>query len=1213
MKYGGRNQSASSAHKKRGYFEERIPREKTFGHAKAVFWGCLIASLAFAVFSFYCQYEFNAAVGNDILRSLAIGVGTLICVALLYALIMVCYTKYAFSSAQKALVVVGVLVASFIARFVIAVLTTLESTETGVVSHGDISASFVSALYSAFGGLTFEGMDGELSIAVWQAAVYHGVAILAALVFFSSATLALDYPIASSVTRAIRKMSAHLSSAFCAVGAAMRGNPWRTAYKNGKPDVYIFDSITQDTVLLAEDILANYRNAADERRHGRKSADISAFNFGERKKGGPEDDGTDAQSTPSRCSFAVAERKGFRKTTAAFRCETSDLRAYRKEHRKAADEEKRTYDEDAVAWTMGKSCIIVFCGPECEAYDRKNSLHRRIEANNFLYLRYNFGRDIPIARARNESTAGYGVVRTWLHSARNIHFFAFSRDESFEEKNGRKYRSEQINARSVADELDALTFRIKSAYTRKNRRRLRRLKRRGDGSVKTFKLASERWAARVCFYILSENDIDYSTYQARLVAYSGETAKYTDTLLDLKLVNEAERATWHQSLKANHNLPNKIAETYADEIMEVKKNLPADSDLKERCAGVADGAITESHGKKIVRILSLGFGDTARKTIGSLYINHDGNMVVDAVDRNVDNIIGAYKRTHPSVLCVPAQSGSGIDFGDLHGAIKAGVREGRLDKVPQASEGHKSIFEYDNLLVINYASHDCLGAEVADYIDDCFGGTKVSAVKYDAMIIALGNDDLNITCFRSIIMDIRHELIRKPSTQYLPTTIFVHIGDGKNAARLYWDDSLDKTSYTSFLKDVKVIPYGFKQRVYTYDEIVDDGNALSMNYWYLKKSGYIPMNRASNRYSEWGRADCPSLYKKWSSKVAVTFFQKLCALENGVRQVLEPSKAGSPASSLDSDECEFAVKSLSGAAEHRRWSRFHYVNGYELYGEENSLSISKQVKERNLVHNMLKNFSALTVSQQINNHANGAQAAEWEAEHLVEECLQFPSRNLSETEIEFIVAMLEDDLHEIDGVANGTPNSFMDGLIRALVKCEPANCDNVTGKSDAPSEDATNQWLTQHGLHQKREAVELILKNSDTRYISQLKDLRPKQIEDCIAARNIPAEKGQETVEFRYEMLLRLLASAMKTESDGEKDEQSNEAITNLNEIVANAIPVELVTLLKRGQLSQEFVCKSGDYENFGAAVRMPDGVTITRREELLRLYYIWKKSKKAG
>ena len=289
------------------------------------------------------------------------------------------------------------------------------------------------------------------------------------------------------------------------------------------------------------------------------------------------------------------------------------------------------------------------------------------------------------------------------------------------------------------------------------------------------------------------------------------------------------------------------------------------------------------------------------------------------------------------------------------------------------------------------------------------------------------------------------------------------------------------------------------------------------------------------------------------------------------------------------------------------------MNGYELYGEENSLSISKQAKERNLVHNMLKNFSALTVSQQINNHANGAQAAEWEAEHLVEECLQFPSRNLSETEIEFIVAMLEDDLHEIDGVANGTPNSFMDGLIRALVKCEPANCDNVTGKSDAPPEDATNQWLTQHGLHQKREAVELILKNSDTRYISQLKDLRPKQIEDCIAARNIPAEKGQETVEFRYEMVLRLLAAAMTAEANGEESEQSNEAITNLNEIVANAIPVELVTLLKRGQLSQEFVCKSGDYENFGATVTMPDGVTITRREELLRLYYIWKKRKKSG
>ena len=67
-----------------------------------------------------------------------------------------------------------------------------------------------------------------------------------------------------------------------------------------------------------------------------------------------------------------------------------------------------------------------------------------------------------------------------------------------------------------------------------------------------------------------------------------------------------------------------------------------------------------------------------------------------------------------------------------------------------------------------------------------------------------------------------------------------------------------------------------------------------------------------------------------------------------------------------------------------------------------------------------------------------------------------------------------------------------------------------------------------------------------------------------------------------------------------------------LDDIIANAIPDIFTLLLKRGQLSQEFVCKSGDYENFGADVRMPDGVTITRREELLRLYYIWKKRKKS-
>lgn len=1241
MKHGGRNQSASSAHKRRGYFEERIPREKTFGHAKAVFWGCLIASLAFAVFSFYCQYEFNAAVGNDILRSLAIGVVTLICVAGLYALIMWCYTRYAFSSAQKALVVVGVLVASFVARFVIAVLTTLESTETGVVSHGDISASFVSALYSAFGGLTFEGMDGELSIAVWQAAVYHGVAILAALVFFSSATLALDYPIASLITREIKKVSICLSSAVCAAGAAMQKRSWRAAYKNRKPDVYIFDSITQDSVLLAEDIRRHYQNATEKRQPDRKNPKRSL----------------------NRSSRAA----------------------------------EWLVDEDRIAWTMGKRCIIVFCGPECEAYDRKNSLHRRIEANNFLYLRYNFGRDIPIARIRNESTAGYGVVRSWLHTARNIHYFAFNRDESFEEKNGRKYRSEQANAQAVSDELEALKFRIEGAYAKKNKTGLRRkegLRRRGTGMAK---LAQWRWASRVCFYILSENDIDYATYQARLSAYSSEMVKYTDTLFDLKLVNEAERATWHQSLMFNHNLPSKIVTEYADKIVEIAKgghewhevvktlwptvktsiakavadgiarefrqnavngvefdsalarveegivaksdiseekwpqlveevvstcfaNCPEDNGkiadagrraaedymMKASRAAAADEAIVKVHENGIVRVLSLGFGDTARKTIGSLYINHDGNMIVDAVDRNVDNIIGAYKRTHPSVLCVPAKSGSGINFGDLEGAVCKGVRTSSIDNVFHADDEQKSMFLYDNLLVINYANRDCLGADVADYIDDCFGGRSANAVKYDAMIIALGNDELNITCFRSVIMDIRHELIRDPSLQTVPTTIFVHIGDKKNAARLYWDDNFDKTSSTGFLKDIRVVPYGFRQSVYTYDEIVDDSSALSMNYWYLKKAGYIESDDVSDKYAKWGRVDCPSLYKKWSSKVAVTFFQKLRSLEDGTRRVLE--KAGS----LTPDMREFATKALSGTVEHRRWLRFHYVNGYEFA----DVSFPGVVKERNLVHNMLKKFSDLAVSQQINSHANGEQAAAWEAEHLVEECLQFPSRNLSETEMEFIVAMLEDNLQEIDDGAKGTPNSFMDGLIRALVKCEPSTYSLVTCNSAPYDEDDINQWLTQHGLHEKRAAVELILEKSDKKgekYIPQLQALRPKEIEDCLAARNISTEKGQATAEFRYEMVLRLLAAAMTAEANGEESEQSNKAITDLNAIIANAIPVELVTLLKRGQLSQEFVCKSGDYENFGAAVRMPDGVTITRREELLRLYYIWKKSKKAG
>ena len=1186
-------------------FAENIKRAKV-NYGPVVFAVVLVAAgLAVTVFCLKNLVETNLNIGNSIVESVAIGVGTLIVVALLYVSIMYFYSKRAHSSFRKAGLVVAVLVASFLIRYAIAVA--VEAEATGANGDVHISAAFANALYSAFGGLTFEGMDAVSQLPVWESACYHGVAILAALVFFSSATLALDYPIASGAARMVRKIFIRLHAIRCAVWAVLRGQYWRTAYKNGKPDVYIFDSITQDSVLLAEDIRKSYESERAEAKNGKKfSVRCKKEKAADADSGDNVDYEVNVISTSATTLFydreEASDKRG-RKNSFAFAAD--GLKKFRAAHKAEAKETARIYDEDAVAWTTGKSCIIIFSGPECEAYDRKNSLHRRIEANNFLYLRYDFGKDIPIARGLQDSTAAYGVIRPWLHCARNIHFFAFSRDESFEEKNGRKYRSEKANAQSVSDEMEALGSYLKEACTFKNHM-LREMSMSGSEAPIPQKLCRYRLPEKVCFYILSENDIDYCTYQARLRKISSEINQYADLIIDLKLVNEAERATWKLSLSRHHNLPGSIVTEYLSALDNELKSNPGIGDrLCEIYGAHADSAIVNKADGQIVRILSLGFGDTARKTIGSLYTNTDGNMIVDAIDKNADNIMGAFKRTHPSVLCLPAASTGNIDFGNLEGAVKGRKKISPIGNVPRAHSRHIEAFDYDNLLVINYACRDCLGDSVADYIDICFGASGDESVNYDALIIALGNDELNIACFRSIIMDIRHELIRS-SSQTVPTTIFVHIGDEKNAARLYWNQELDCAS--NFLGGIAVVPYGFKQTVYTFDEIVDDRGALSMHYWYTKESGSLATNRVANMYSEWARASCPDIYKKWSSKVASAYYYTLGSLENAVEEHSDYH--------FSQVQKVYAKKTLSGAAEHRRWSRFHYINGFERYfGGDSAKELSKPEKDRNLVHNMLCKFSDLPCNVQKYNHANGAQALEWERAHLWEECIVNPNRNLTESEMIFVETMIARERIAnrssviIDKIISELENAYSNDPNGKWSKIKPQY-----GVSDLKS------WLSTAGLKDKlriyatAEKERLVSPDSvRAPFGSQILAISPLAIlnryttsEDRKRASEqiypiLRNDKWCNEIEYDYyyHLLWRSLGLAICLNDE-------------LDDIIANAIPDIFTLLLKRGQLSQEFVCKSGDYENFGADVRMPDGVTITRREELLRLYYIWKKRKKS-
>ena len=944
----------------------------------------------------------------------AVGYGVLaLCVVIVAYIVLVShYTHNCHTTVRKVGMVAAVIFMAFVVRFSLqmyaGVLEAAANAENGGVF--DAGAGFIEALYGTFGGLTFEGMDplieGGGDLVRWRLAAsyaYSGVAVLAALFFYTAVSLSVDYPMNCAVAAKLRRIGGYLLPRKC------------------RRDVYIFDSVTEDTVLLAEDI-------------------VRAYAVGDDEYVGWLEDQSDEQKKAKRAARERDDRhvRTLLRATRAWKgrfcrkigCGTTDdekagiiLTDLRK------DRIQREID-GSVAWRMSpkRKCLIVFTGRDMKPFERRDQLHRRLMANGFLYLRYDFGRDMREVRRKGESSACRGVLADFIKSARNIHFFAFSRNDDFKEQFGKKYKSEQVNFRTVTEEIAAL-----ASYS--------------SCRCKTRCAPGRHTPARICFYILSEDDVDHPTYSVRFDDWGeklGENNKFlAGVILDYKIINEAERATWELALgsddqghtdnniltdesggnrikkyvRAAHArrlrttcpIRNRIKEyiraAHARRLRTtcpirnwIKKYVRAahaaygsPKDAGQRVGGKADIAIVtreqtgngvkegsalsdcksyddyskmrdeESAGSEIAakRILSLGFGDTARKTIGGLYVNNDGNMIVDVMDRRASNIMGGYMRSHPSVLCTPATGGFDHDPG----------------KNAACKEPKKWwMYGYNNLLAVNYAELDGTGDTAAKYIDDSFGNRDPGRTEnYDAFIIALGGDELNLDCFRNVMSDIRRELIDLAASKGVDAidpkkrltikklTIFVHLREKGNAERLYW---AAKREIEDIKKYIDVKAYGAREDVYTYNEIVNDAKAIEMNYRYNLAAGWAG---TKNRFELWNEQ--PE-FGRWSSKAASAFFVTLKRLEDAAKLVCEQDGIE------DKEERRLICSRLSGVAEHRRWSRFLYVNGFIRYSPGNEFTLeSKQNQGRdlakyNLVHRLLTSFSDLGDAQAYND-ANG--------------------------------------------------------------------------------------------------------------------------------------------------------------------------------------------------------------------------------------------------
>ena len=389
------------------------------------------------------------------------------------------------------------------------------------------------------------------------------------------------------------------------------------------------------------------------------------------------------------------------------------------------------------------------------------------------------------------------------------------------------------------------------------------------------------------------------------------------------------------------------------------------------------------------RVLCLGFGDTARKTIKALYANSMGNMVVDVLDKNLDNIIGSFKRNHPAVYINYLNEDCGDNKNLFPRKARIPDKDAKGQEVLNKSasthvkQAHIDLYAYRELLTLQMRMEDCFDYGVAEYIDKVVLPTQVD-VNYHAVIIALGDDERNIAFFRSMMTDMVRELLETDAEKFekmkaafgiggkmRKLRIFVHLREKYNGYRLYWNEKRD--AYLKFnikgtgeavsIADfVEVIPYGFKEDVFTYDEMINDAEAQEQSCQYeIKTTG----NKDVDSNAIWFKS---TIYNKWSSKVSKNMYSFYG------RMHLEKQLS----SAEEQETCEFFIHA-AGLMEHRRWCRFMICNGFTSFSGvttpyknidgKKDKDIQKDIKNRYLVHGDIKQYSLL-YADRIYNEAN---------------------------------------------------------------------------------------------------------------------------------------------------------------------------------------------------------------------------------------------------
>ncbi len=638
-----------------------------------------------------------------------------------------------------------------------------------------------------------------------------------------------------------------------------------------------------------------------------------------------------------------------------------------------------------------KSREIIFSGAEIEAFDRKNPLHAEIISQGYLYLPFaNTDKNSSMLKFFNFLFKNDGclvdekfaVIKPKLNgqklekacarykiknrSMSKVHIFALELNES-------KTGLEAVNGNVVFDEIESII----------------------QNTVKKGKI---KLSTIVDFYALTDGDINYQYYEARL------DEVVSDSLNSLGVKSE--------------NIFKLVRKYFQLHTMN-EADISAECLLEERNALFSqDGGklLLADNAQNDYKVLVLGLGDNGRAALNSLFINtacidEEGNPTrfsADVYDLKTTSVSGTYAFSHPLYKVANLTSKIATDSGDFIGTdaklrtmysdevvkkriAKLCAIQEKIDAKDKNFLKHPRIWiesaekeKIENFAQVEKAmgfpeialhSTSCFDLSFMRYLDSKTGVESENLPQkfvYNAIIVTLGNDEANISMANSIIDDIKHELdIACKKEQNNLQIIYVNLREKSNYSRINWTEQ-DKEYYTNF----QVVVYGDAEKMYSFDHVLDESENKKYNLFYtLAFSGDNKINEAQrkldvvvNDYEKQKDKDFYDLLKS-AKQVMNELYTDELSDKSWIEQTLFIKKSNRYAHLFANyhysyiKDCVKNTGKLSGEEllklakiEHVRWNRFHMANGWVFKDYE---KIDKKECRRKHEHDALCPFEML--------------------------------------------------------------------------------------------------------------------------------------------------------------------------------------------------------------------------------------------------------------